>query len=66
VTRYDVPGVHAYNFILEEALGGGGAGSLRNDPLGKAFSQILLAKPVEVPAHWVRDTEPGFAGDIAQ
>lgn len=65
VTRYDVPGVHAYNFVLQEALGGGGAASLRNDPLGKTFSQILLSHPVTVPEAWVGETEPGYSGKIA-
>ena len=50
VRRYDVPGVQALNFVLEEALGGGGAASLRNDPQGKAFAQMLLDLPVPVPA----------------
>ncbi len=49
VTRYDVPGIHALNFVCTEALGGGGMASLRNDPLGKGMAQILLAMPVRVP-----------------
>lgn len=65
VRRYDVPGVHAYNFVLDEALGGGGAASLRNDPLGKTFSQIILTHPVSIPAAWMAEIEPGFAGVIA-
>ena len=50
VTRYAVPGIHAFNFVCEQALGGGGMASLRNDPLGKGMAQILLALPVRVPA----------------
>jgi len=50
VRRYDVPGVQALNFVLEAALGGGGAASLRNDPQGKAFAQMLLDLAVPVPA----------------
>jgi hypothetical protein len=53
VTRYDVPGIHAMNFVCREALDGGGMASLRNDPLGKGMAQILLA--MEIPA------PPGFA-----
>jgi len=49
VTRYEVPGIHALNFVCERALGGGGMASLRNDPLGKAMAQILLSMPVRVP-----------------
>jgi hypothetical protein len=49
VTRYDLPGIAAMNFVCEQALGGGGAASLRNDPLGKGMAQILLSMPVRVP-----------------
>lgn len=49
VERFEVPGVHAYNFLLHEALGGGGMASLRNDPQGKSYAQILLALPIQVP-----------------
>merc|ERR1711936_1402034 len=41
VHRYDLPGVHALNFVLEASLGGGGIASLRPDPQGKAYGQIL-------------------------
>lgn len=41
VKRYEVPGIHALNFVLENSLGGGGIASLRPDPQGKAFGQIL-------------------------
>lgn len=50
VTRYDVPGIHAFNFVLEGALGGGGMASLRNDPQGKALAQMLLEIVIPVPA----------------
>ena len=49
VTRFEVPGVHAFNFVCEQALGGGGMASLRNDPLGKGMAQILLSMPIRVP-----------------
>ncbi len=48
VTRYDVPGIHAFNFVCEQALDGGGMASMRNDPLGKGMAQILLSMPVQV------------------
>ncbi|HLS55175.1 MAG TPA: acyclic terpene utilization AtuA family protein, partial [Zeimonas sp.] len=48
VTRYDVPGICALNFVCERALGGGGMASLRNDPLGKGMAQLLLSMPVRV------------------
>ncbi|MDY7508255.1 acyclic terpene utilization AtuA family protein [Ralstonia wenshanensis] len=49
VTRYDLPGIHALNFVCGQALGGGGMASLRNDPLGKGMAQVLLTMPVRVP-----------------
>ncbi len=53
VTRFDVPGIHAMNFLCTRALDGGGMASLRNDPLGKGMAQILLSMPVRVPTEWV-------------
>jgi hypothetical protein len=53
VTRYDLPGIHALNFLCTQALDGGGMASLRNDPLGKGMAQILLCMPVRVPADWL-------------
>merc|ERR1712038_650012 len=41
VRRYEVPGIHGLNFVLEASLGGGGIASLRPDPQGKAYGQIL-------------------------
>jgi hypothetical protein len=53
VLRYDWPGLLGFNFVLEEALGGGGAASLRYDPQGKAYAQMLMDFPVPVPAAWL-------------
>lgn len=50
VTRWELPGIGGFNFLLEHALGGGGIASLRIDPQGKAFAQQLLDFPVPVPA----------------
>jgi len=59
VTRHEVPGIGAFNFVCEQALGGGGMASLRNDPLGKGMGQILLAMPVRVdPAELARLLAP--------
>ena len=49
VERWDLPGSLSLNFLLHHALGGGGAGSLRTDPQGKYFSQMLLDYPVPLP-----------------
>ncbi|MBT2324680.1 DUF1446 domain-containing protein [Variovorax paradoxus] len=54
VTRYELPGIGAFNFVCEEALGGGGMASLRTDPLGKSMAQILLSMPVKIEAQLVR------------
>lgn len=49
VERWTLPGTHSLNFLLHHALGGGGAASLRTDPQGKAFAQMLLDHPIAVP-----------------
>ena len=51
VQRWYLPGSHSLNFLLENALGGGGIASLRIDPQGKAFAQQLLEIPIAVPQH---------------
>jgi hypothetical protein len=53
VERYELPGIDAFNFILHDALGGGGISSLRFDPQGKAYGQQLLDMPVRMPAAWL-------------
>ncbi|ABC32398.1 predicted ATPase [Hahella chejuensis KCTC 2396] len=50
VTRWDLPGISALNFLLENSLGGGGVASLRIDPQGKAFAQQLLEFPIPIPS----------------
>lgn len=49
VERFELPGIHAFNFVLHDALGGGGVASLRIDPQGKAFAQMLMDMPISVP-----------------
>lgn len=41
VTRYEVPSVHAFNFVLERTLGGGVTTSIRVDAHGKSLSSLL-------------------------
>ncbi|HUR39799.1 MAG TPA: acyclic terpene utilization AtuA family protein [Verrucomicrobiae bacterium] len=50
VERWELPGSMSFNFMLYNALGGGGACSLRSDPQGKAFGQMLLDFPITIPA----------------
>jgi Acyclic terpene utilisation family protein AtuA len=55
VERFDLPGIHALNFILYESLGGGGIASLNLDAQGKTYAQQLLDFPIPVPAGLVGD-----------
>ena len=52
VERYEAPGLQALNFILHDALGGGGMASMRIDPQGKAYGQRALELMVSIPASW--------------
>jgi hypothetical protein len=49
VTRFDLPNLGAFNFVLEETLQGGVNDSLNLDTHGKTRSAVLLAMSVEVP-----------------
>jgi hypothetical protein len=51
--RYEAPGLHALNFVIEEALGGGGMASPRIDPQGKAYGQMALEMIIPAPQAWV-------------
>jgi hypothetical protein len=48
VERFEVPNIDALNFLLHEALGGGGTLSLHIDAQGKTYSHALLSIEVEV------------------
>ncbi len=50
--RFEAPGLHALNFLLDDALGGGGMASLRIDPQGKAYGQMALEMLIPVPRSW--------------
>lgn len=54
-TRYFMPGIRAFNFVLSRALGGGGMASLRNDPQGKSYAQIALEMPIRISARLLHD-----------
>lgn len=49
VSRWELPGSHSFNFLIRHALGGGGIASLRTDPQGKCFAQMLLDIDIAVP-----------------
>ena len=49
VDRYEAPNVLALNFVLHDALGGGGPRSLRADNLGKTLGGALVRLEIDVP-----------------
>jgi len=49
VERFELPNLGALNFLLHQALGGGGTLSLRSDAQGKTFGAALLSLEIEVP-----------------
>lgn len=53
VERFEAPGLHAFNFLMHAALGGGGMASRRIDALGKAHGQRALEMRVRVPTDWL-------------
>jgi len=54
VTRYELPLLHAFNFVIDDVLEGGVNGSLNLDGHGKTNSFRLLSLSVEVPRRLVR------------
>ena len=49
VDRHESRNVLALNFVLHDALGGGGPRSLRSDSLGKTMGGALVRLEIEVP-----------------
>jgi len=49
VVRYELPLLHAFNFVLGHALGGGVTRSLALDAHGKSVSAALLDIDIEEP-----------------
>jgi hypothetical protein len=60
VKLYSLPGLNAFNLMLEQALGGGGIASLRIDPQGKAMAQQLLDMPILLPAEMAKQAEEDY------
>jgi hypothetical protein len=48
VERFELPNLNALNFLLFEALDGGGTVSLRTDAQGKTLSAALLRMEIEI------------------
>jgi hypothetical protein len=49
VDRYEAANVRALNFVMHDALGGGGPRTLRADNLGKTLGGALVRMEIEVP-----------------
>ncbi len=47
VERFELPNLHALNFLMKEALDGGGTVSLRVDAQGKTLGAALLGMEIE-------------------
>lgn len=58
VKRYEVPGLPALNFVIEDALEGGVNLSLGLDGHGKSLSFLLLTMQVSIPAEFACETAP--------
>jgi hypothetical protein len=48
VERFEMPNLCALNFLLHQALGGGGTKSLKNDAQGKTLSAALLRMEIDI------------------
>jgi len=48
VERFELPNLNALNFLLHEALDGGGTISLKTDAQGKVYSTALLRMEIPV------------------
>lgn len=48
VERFELPNLHALNFVLHHALDGGGLVSLRTDNQGKTYSTALLRMEIDI------------------
>ncbi|MCD8125723.1 MAG: hypothetical protein LUE23_12000 [Lachnospiraceae bacterium] len=48
VTRYEVPSLNGFNFVMKHALGGGATLSLRLDSLGKSMGSAFMRMKIHV------------------
>ncbi len=48
VERFELPNIGALNFLLHNALGGGGTKSLKNDAQGKTLAAALLKMEIDI------------------
>lgn len=54
VERFELPNLNALNFLLHDALDGGGTISLRTDAQGKVYSTAILRMELRIPADLAR------------
>ncbi|TFG44673.1 MAG: hypothetical protein E4H41_07115 [Gemmatimonadales bacterium] len=57
VERFELPNLHALNFLLHDALDGGGTISLKTDAQGKVYSTALLRMEIPVPVALARQAK---------
>ncbi len=65
VERFELPNLHALNFLLHGALDGGGTLALKTDAQGKVVSTAMLRMIIQVP---VAEAEvlglPSYSGPV--
>jgi hypothetical protein len=68
VERFELPNLCALNFLLHEALGGGGTVSLMTDAQGKTFSTAMLRMRVQIPDELgdILDADSDLPGEPVQ
>ena len=57
ITRYDLPSLNGFNFVLRHALGGGATMSLRLDSLGKSMGSAIMRLKIHVNEGEIRDED---------
>jgi hypothetical protein len=53
VRRYELPNLHAVNFVILGLLGAGSAATARADPQARAFGEFVRSRLVEVPVEFL-------------
>ncbi len=48
ITRYELPRLHGFNFVMQNALEGGVNESLNLDGHGKSWSSLILGLEIEI------------------